>query len=77
MNLKVEYQRMINTICLSETYPYKHFQAANDLIVRMANAGQDPSHLSEILYEITEGYKSIGKMSAGERLHKVLLQRTT
>jgi len=72
VNLRVEYRRMIDTICLSETYPYKHFQAANDLIVRMANAGYDPSHLSEILYEITEGYRHIGKKSAGERLREIL-----
>lgn len=72
MNLQTEYTRMINTICLSETYPYKHFPAANDLVVRMANAGQDPSHLSEILYEITEGYKAIGKKSASERFHRIL-----
>lgn len=72
MNIQKEYHKMIDTICLSETYPYKHFPAANDLIVRMADAGQDPSHLSEILYEITEGYKSIGKKSASERFHRIL-----
>lgn len=71
-SLQTEYQRMIDTICLSEVHPYRHFPAANELIVRMANAGHDPSLLSEILYRITEGYKHIGKMSAGERVREIL-----
>ena len=76
MSLQTEYQKMIDTVCLSETYPHKHFQAANEIIVKMANAGHDPSLLSEILYEITEGYKSIGKMSVAKRLHKILKWQT-
>jgi hypothetical protein len=63
---------MMKLISPEAENPGKHFKAANELIVDMANLGMETMEMMERLYFLTEGWREKDTRSAGERLRSIL-----
>jgi hypothetical protein len=72
VNLERRVADMMKLISPEAENPGKHFKAANELIVDMADMGMETMELMERLYFITEGYKEKDTRPAGERFRSIL-----
>jgi len=63
---------MMKLISPEADNPGKHFRAANELIVDMADLGMETMEMMERLYFLTEGWREKDARSAGERLRSIL-----
>jgi len=53
------------------------FKTENDIIIRMANAGYDPSELSERIFFLTQGFKDKDQRHPAERMKEILEWQST
>ena len=72
VNLEKRVADMMKLISPEAENPGKHFKAANELIVDMADMGMETMELMDRLYFLTEGWKEKDSRSAGERFRAII-----
>lgn len=72
VDLKKRIEEMMKLISPEAEHPGRHFKAANELIVEMADANIPTEELTERLYFLTEGWKEKDTRPAGERMRRIL-----